>query len=88
MSKTELYIYTAIDPEITMLVAVLFLIQVSRRLYENLFVAVFSNATMNIVHYLVGIYHYWGCTTIILAYAVDWNSEFGNFKNAIYKLIY
>ena len=71
-----------------MLVAVLFLIQVSRRLYENLFVAVFSNATMNVAHYLVGIYHYWGCTTIILAYAVDWNSEFGNLKKMQLKKLF
>jgi len=71
-----------------MLVAVLFLIQVSRRLYENLFVAVFSNATMNVVHYLVGIYHYWGCITIILAYAVDWNSEFGNLKKMQLKKLF
>ncbi len=63
-----------------MLVAVLFLIQVSRRLYESLFVTVFGNASMNVGHYLMGVYHYWGCITIVLAYAVDWNSKYDNLK--------
>ncbi len=43
--------------------------QVSRRLYENAAVSVFSDAKMNIIHYLVGYLHYWGCSTVLLAYA-------------------
>lgn len=57
------------------MVAVLFFLHVSRRLYETLHVNVFSKATMNLVHYFAGFVHYWGCCTTILACAADWSSS-------------
>ena len=40
------------------LVLLLLCVQVSRRLYECLYVSVFSNSRMHVVHYVLGLYFY------------------------------
>ncbi|CAJ0961795.1 unnamed protein product, partial [Mesorhabditis belari] len=41
-----------------MLALILIMIHVTRRCQESLFVSIFSNATMNVAHYVIGITHY------------------------------
>ncbi|XP_046653659.1 polyprenol reductase-like [Daphnia pulicaria] len=62
------------SPELSLLAAVLFFLQTSRRLYECLCVTVFADSKMNLGHYLVGYLHYWGCATVILSYSADYSS--------------
>jgi 3-oxo-5-alpha-steroid 4-dehydrogenase 3 len=66
--------------ELSLLAAALLFLQVARRLYECMFVAVFSDSKMNLGHYLVGYLHYWGCATVILSYSADFSkTEGGHF---------
>ncbi|MPC60780.1 Polyprenol reductase [Portunus trituberculatus] len=44
-------------------------LQIYRRLYENLFVSVFSSGHMNILHYIVGHTFYLGAVTLLLSQA-------------------
>lgn len=44
-------------------------LQIYRRLYENLFVSVFSSGHMNILHYIVGHTHYLGAVALLLSQA-------------------
>lgn len=44
-------------------------LQIYRRLYENLFVSVFSSGHMNILHYVVGHTFYLGAVTLLLSQA-------------------
>nr|CAH0102226.1 unnamed protein product [Daphnia galeata] len=63
--------------ELSLLAAALLFLQVARRLYECMFVAVFSDSKMNLGHYLVGYLHYWGCATVILSYSTDFSKTEG-----------
>ncbi|KAI9555494.1 hypothetical protein GHT06_018009 [Daphnia sinensis] len=60
---------TIASPQISLLATSLFLLQVSRRAYESMYVTVFLDSKMNLGHYIVGHFHYWGCGTILLSYA-------------------
>ena len=58
-----------VDATTTVLTSFLFLFQVSRRLYENWFVSIFSGTKMNIIHYVVAFGHYTGCILAIVAHS-------------------
>ena len=65
------------NPTASILVTILFLFHSIRRLYESVCVSVYSDATMNLLHYCVGLLHYWGVITTLLAYSnidVDFSS--------------
>ncbi|KAK8401089.1 hypothetical protein O3P69_002690 [Scylla paramamosain] len=49
-------------------------LQIYRRLYENLFVSVFSSGHMNILHYIVGHTFYLGAVTLLLSQAPGFTS--------------
>lgn len=51
--------------------------QCIRRFYETWFVSVFSNAKMNLSHYIVGFSHYFGAITAILAEAPGFTPHTG-----------
>lgn len=75
------------SPELSLLAAVLFFLQTSRRLYECLCVTVFADSKMNLGHYLVGYLHYWGCATVILSYSADYSRTNGRrFQRNIFPL--
>lgn len=62
----------------SLLAASLFLLHVTRRWYECMFVSIFSSASMNLAHYASGYLHYWGCATVLVAYSrVSYQPEFG-----------
>ncbi|XP_045584966.1 polyprenal reductase isoform X2 [Procambarus clarkii] len=48
---------------------ILLAIQIYRRLYENLFISVFSSGRINILHYIVGHTHYVGAVVLLLSQA-------------------
>lgn len=54
---------------------VLLALQIYRRLYENLFVSVFSSGHINILHYIVGHTHYLGAVTLLLAEAPGFDGQ-------------
>ncbi|KAK7074947.1 Steroid 5 alpha-reductase 3 [Halocaridina rubra] len=54
---------------------VLFALHIYRRLYENLFVSVFSSSHMNIMHYIVGHTHYWGAMMLLIAHFPAFSSS-------------
>lgn len=62
--------YFAANPTTTFLAVMLLFIQCVRRFYETHFVQIFSTSSrMNITHYVVGYYHYFGAFVAILAQA-------------------
>ena len=69
--------YTEVPGDATssLLAATLFFIHVSRRLYESLRVTIYSGAQMNLVHYVAGFTHYWGCTTVLLTYSPGFTNQ-------------
>ncbi|KAK4302176.1 hypothetical protein Pmani_025712 [Petrolisthes manimaculis] len=54
---------------------VILTLQAYRRLYECLYVSVFSTARMNITHYLVGLGHYLGALALLLAELPGFNGR-------------
>lgn len=50
-------------------------LQIYRRLYENLFVSVFSSGRMNILHYIVGITHYLGAVLLLVSQAPGFDGK-------------
>ncbi|XP_042892297.1 polyprenol reductase-like [Penaeus japonicus] len=54
---------------------VLLALQIYRRLYENLFVSVFSSGHINILHYIVGHTHYLGAVVLLLAQAPGFDGQ-------------
>lgn len=54
---------------VTYLVIVLFSLQTWKRFHETFFVSVYSNSKINVIHYIVGIAHYIGALTAIIAEA-------------------
>ena len=62
------------NPGTSILVTFLFLIHTIRRLYESVRVSVYSDASMNLSHYFVGLIHYWGVITVLLAYSADFST--------------
>ena len=62
-------LFVTVDATTTVLASLLFLFQVSRRLYENWFVSIFSGTKMNIIHYVVAFGHYTGCIFAIVAHS-------------------
>ena len=71
------FTYTEVPGDATssLLAATLFFIHVSRRLYESLRVTIYSGAQMNLVHYVAGFTHYWGCTTVLLTYSPGFTNQ-------------
>lgn len=65
----------AVTPESVVLVMTLVLIQVFRRLSECTFLSVYSDAKMNIVHYLFGHSFYFGVGLSVLAEAPGFASQ-------------
>ncbi|CAI2354413.1 unnamed protein product [Caenorhabditis sp. 36 PRJEB53466] len=55
---TRSYSIPPISPSTALLALVLITFHVARRLYETLFVSVYSDSRMNLFHYVVGIVHY------------------------------
>ncbi|KAF1750982.1 hypothetical protein GCK72_017534 [Caenorhabditis remanei] len=55
---TRSYSIPPIDPSTALLALLLITFHVSRRLYETVFVSVYSDSRMNLFHYGVGIIHY------------------------------
>ncbi|XP_043265538.1 polyprenol reductase [Colletes gigas] len=49
-----------VSPESTFVAAILLSTQCWKRFYETQYVTIFSNAKMNITHYLIGFFHYIG----------------------------
>jgi hypothetical protein len=62
------------NPGTSILVTFLFLIHTIRRLYESVCISVYSDASMNLSHYSVGLIHYWGVITVLLAYSADFST--------------
>jgi len=61
----------------SLLATCLFLLHVTRRWYECMFVSIFSSAMMNLAHYFSGYLHYWGCATVLIAYSgTSYQQEF------------
>ena len=85
--------YLKVDSASSLWAISLFLVHVTRRLYECLFVNIFSSASMNMFHYSAGYLHYWGCITILFAYSPISSDDQGNLKllrvylQAVLKLI-
>ncbi|KAG0711387.1 Polyprenol reductase [Chionoecetes opilio] len=50
-------------------------LQIYRRLYENLFVSVFSSGHMNVFHYIVGHTHYLGAVALLLSQAPGFSPD-------------
>ncbi|ODM95954.1 Polyprenol reductase [Orchesella cincta] len=53
----------------TMIAVDLFLFHLCRRLYETLYVSIYSNTKMNILHYILGYIHYTGAIFSIVAHS-------------------
>ncbi|XP_068221089.1 polyprenol reductase [Palaemon carinicauda] len=51
------------------------MLHIYRRLYENLFVSVFSSSYMNILHYIVGHTHYIGAIALLVSEAPGFDSD-------------
>lgn len=68
-------IVETVTPESVVLVMSLVLIQVFRRLSECTFLSVYSDAKMNIVHYLFGHSFYFGVGLSVLAEAPGFASQ-------------
>ncbi|KAK8731909.1 hypothetical protein OTU49_007323 [Cherax quadricarinatus] len=49
--------------------------QIYRRLYENLFISVFSSGRINILHYIVGHTHYLGAVILLVSEAPGFDGE-------------
>lgn len=60
------FIYFSVNGFSALVAIVLITIQVWHRLYETRCVSVFSNARINLTHYIVGYFHYFGSVTAIL----------------------
>ncbi|KAB7502534.1 Polyprenol reductase [Armadillidium nasatum] len=61
---------------------VLYSLHVSKRLYESLFVSVFSSSRMSIFHYIVGISHYMGAFIGLISYYPGFASLDTQFKDS------
>lgn len=48
----------SVTPSTSILALLLISLHVARRLYETIFVSVYSDSRMNLFHYAVGIVHY------------------------------
>ena len=59
----------SISSECALLAMFLLTVQCCKRWYETNYISVFSNAKMNISHYLVGFIHYIGVITCIIGEA-------------------
>ncbi|CAL8113982.1 unnamed protein product [Orchesella dallaii] len=59
----------------TMIAVDLFLFHLCRRLYETLYVSVFSNTKMNVLHYLLGYIHYTGAIFCLVAHSPNLTSS-------------
>ncbi len=59
----------------TVIATLIFCFHLSRRLYETLFVSVFSNTKMNLVHYLLAYIHYTGAILCVVAHSPMMTSE-------------
>lgn len=68
------FLPTTANPTTSILVTILFLFHSLRRLYESICVSVYSDASMNLSHYWVGLLHYWGVITTLLANSIDFSS--------------
>ncbi|XP_053992312.1 polyprenol reductase [Hylaeus volcanicus] len=55
-----------VSPESTFVAATLFSLHCWKRFYETHYVTIFSNAKMNVTHYLVGLSHYIGALVSII----------------------
>lgn len=71
----KIVVAAAVTPESVVLVMTLVLIQVFRRLSECTFLSVYSDAKMNIVHYLFGHSFYFGVGLSVLAEAPGFASQ-------------
>uniref|UniRef100_A0A1I7T4J0 Polyprenal reductase n=1 Tax=Caenorhabditis tropicalis TaxID=1561998 RepID=A0A1I7T4J0_9PELO len=58
ISLTRSFNIPPITPSTAVLVLLLLTFHVARRLYETLFVSVYSDSRMNLFHYVIGIVHY------------------------------
>ena len=56
-----------VSPESTFLASVLLCLHCWKRLYETTCVTIFSDKKMNIIHYLIGFYHYIGTLLCVIA---------------------
>ncbi|CAL8113980.1 unnamed protein product [Orchesella dallaii] len=68
-----------VDAVTTIIAVFLYLFQVGRRLYETLFVCVYSDTKMNVMHYLLAWLHYFGSMLTIVAYSPAFASRASNF---------
>ena len=76
-SRTRLYLDVligcqrkpSVSQESILLLTILLLTQVLRRLYECLFVSIYSNSRMNLIHYMFGLSFYFGIGLSILSEA-------------------
>lgn len=59
----------SVMPESVIIAMILIIIQVTRRLCECIFLSVYSEAKMNIVHYVLGLLFYFGVGLSLLAEA-------------------
>lgn len=57
---------TSVSSVSTLLALTLFTVHLYRRLYETLYVSVFSNSRMNVTHYVMGLLHYFGCISAMV----------------------
>lgn len=70
MSRIKFIWYITANPTTTFLAVLLLFVQCVRRFYETHFVQIFSaTSRMNLTHYVVGYYHYFGAFVAILGQA-------------------
>lgn len=66
MKKQLFFFFVSVSPANTLLALILLTIHFTKRLYETQNVNVFSDAKMNIAHYLIGFLHYFSLIIIII----------------------
>lgn len=65
----KLFLNFSVSLESTILAVSIFLVHTSKRLYETRCVSIFSNAKINICHYIAGHLHYFGTTLAMIGYS-------------------
>lgn len=64
-----IFVCISVNRTTTVIATLIFCFHLSRRLYETLFVSVYSNTKMNLFHYLLAYTHYTGAILCVVAHS-------------------
>ena len=82
--KNVLWFFLTVSSAATLIALILMTAQCIRRFYETWFISVFSDAKMNLSHYIVGFAHYFGAISSIVVEAPGFTPHAG--KKIIHPL--